>query len=131
MNDFGIGDSIVLKLEIVDEGGSEGFICEASGRLSTTTEYAFVGLSVVLKRRWCLLARSAWLVLPHTAIGEQAGPPPVIFPRRAAAEGRRRCRGEVGSGRNEVKTWVFAAELLEAGAFGAGAERSTHRGGLG
>ncbi len=44
MNDFGIGDSIVLKLEIVDEGGSEGFLCEASGRLSTTTEYAFVGL---------------------------------------------------------------------------------------
>ena len=44
MNDFGIGDSIVLKLEIVDEGASEGFLCEAGGRLSTTTEYAFVGL---------------------------------------------------------------------------------------
>ena len=44
MNDFGIGDSIVLKLEIVDEGASEGFLCEAGGRLSTTTEYAFIGL---------------------------------------------------------------------------------------
>ena len=47
MNDFGIGDSIVLKLEIVDEGQSEGFICEASGRLSTPVEYASVGSVIV------------------------------------------------------------------------------------
>jgi len=47
MNDFGIGDSIVLKLEIVNEGQSEGFICEASGRLSTPVEYASVGSVIV------------------------------------------------------------------------------------
>jgi len=47
MNDFGIGDSIVLKLEIVDEGQSEGFICEASGRLSTPVEYYSVGSIIV------------------------------------------------------------------------------------
>ena len=38
MNDFGIGDKVVLKLEIVNNGQSEGFICEAGGRLSTPFE---------------------------------------------------------------------------------------------
>jgi len=47
MNDFGIGDKVVLKLEIVNEGQSEGFICEASGRLSTPVEYASIGSVIV------------------------------------------------------------------------------------
>ncbi len=44
MNDFGIGSSIIITLEITQEGQSEGFNCDASGRLSTTSEYGFVGL---------------------------------------------------------------------------------------
>ena len=47
MNDFGIGSSIIITLEITQEGQSEGFNCEANGRLSTTNEYAFVGLFAV------------------------------------------------------------------------------------
>ena len=47
MNDFGIGSSIIITLEITQEGESEGFNCEANGRLSTTNEYAFVGLSAL------------------------------------------------------------------------------------
>ena len=38
--------AITLKLEIVSEGQGEKYICEASGRLSTTIEYVFVGLTV-------------------------------------------------------------------------------------
>ena len=37
---------ITLKLEIVSEGQGEKYLCEASGRLSTTIEYVFVGLTV-------------------------------------------------------------------------------------
>ena len=47
MNDFGIGDQVVLKLEIVNNGQSEGFICEAGGRLSTPFEYASIGSIIV------------------------------------------------------------------------------------
>ena len=47
MNDFGIGDKVVLKLEIVNNGQSEGFICEACGRLSTPFEYASIGSIIV------------------------------------------------------------------------------------
>ena len=47
MNDFGIGDKVVLKLEIINKGQSEGFLCEASGRLSTPFEYASIGSIVV------------------------------------------------------------------------------------
>ena len=39
MNDFGIGSSIIITLEITQEGQSEGFNREANGRLSTTNEY--------------------------------------------------------------------------------------------
>ena len=47
MNDFGIGDKVVLKLEIVNNGQSEGLICEAGGRLSTPFEYASIGSILV------------------------------------------------------------------------------------
>jgi hypothetical protein len=47
MDDFGIGDKVVLKLEIIDKGESEAFLCEATGRLSTPFEYASIGSIIV------------------------------------------------------------------------------------
>jgi len=46
MEDFGIGDKINLKLEIVDQGQSEGFICEVNSGFSIF-DYAFIGLTLV------------------------------------------------------------------------------------
>ena len=91
MNDFGIGDNIVLKLEIVDEGGSEGFLCEASGRLSTTTEYAFVGLILlgtgmlvfgfVRARKQPSVAQDDWGVpAPPAMAPAPVAPPPAMVP---------------------------------------------------
>ena len=47
MDDFGIGDKVVLKLEIINKGQSEAFLCEATGRLSTPFEYASIGSIIV------------------------------------------------------------------------------------
>jgi len=91
MNDFGIGDNIVLELEIVDEGGGEGFLCEASGRLSTTTEYAFVGLILlgigmlvfgfVRARKQPSVAQDDWGVpAPPAMAPAPVAPPPAMVP---------------------------------------------------
>ena len=47
MNDFGIGSNVIITLEITKTGQSESFTCNIDGRLSTTNEYAFVGLSAI------------------------------------------------------------------------------------
>ena len=46
MDDFGIGDEINLKLEIVDKGESEEYICEVNSAFSIF-DYAFIGLTLV------------------------------------------------------------------------------------
>ena len=46
MDDFGIGDEINLKLEIVDKGESEEYICEVNSGFSIF-DYAFIGLTLV------------------------------------------------------------------------------------
>ena len=46
MNDFDVGSTVVITLEITTAGQSEEFTCDVSGRLSTTMEYVFVILTM-------------------------------------------------------------------------------------
>jgi len=46
MNDFDVGSTVVITLEITTAGQSEEFTCDVSGRLSTTMEYVFVILTI-------------------------------------------------------------------------------------